>query len=681
MKYIAWIGGTFVSLLLIVYIVVFTSIGNNILKPIIESKIKEQTQLNSKLKTFHLDMNSLEVVLALNKNNNITMKGTYSLFSQVFNITYNISLKELKTLKPLTKTQLNSSFYTNGKVVGNMHLIHIDGKSNVASSATDYHIVLTDFNPSSIIAKIDSADLSQLLYLVNQKQYAQAKINLDVNFKNITPHKLDGNILLLTKNGHLNTKVMKKDFNITIPKTAFNMNLDAKLKGDNVNYIYSLDSNLAKIKSSGKVVPEPLQLNATYGVNIKNLAVLKPISGADIRGSLRLNGTVKGTKEHMTIKGKTDVAASNTTFTAMLKDFKPASVNATIRGLKLQKILYMLKQPHYADGFFDMDVAISNAAMPSLEGIVKTKIYKGLLDSKYITKAYKFNSSMPKTTFSAQTLTTLNKNIIDTKLNFISTLANFDVNKARFDMKDSSLHSDYKVKIPNLDKLYFATDRHLKGTITANGEFSKTKDLDFTAHSNVADGKLDIKLHNDDFHADLNSLQTLKILDMLIYPKIFKARLDADVDYNLAQSKGTFKGFLNHGMFTKNQVLDAAKKYAHTDLYIEKFEGDVNADIHKEHIVASLDLRSNKSSIKTKDTKLNTLKKQINSKIEINANGNPFSVKLKGNIDAPKVTIDANKLIQREATKALRKEATKFLNKQDTKGVEKQAQKLFKSFF
>jgi len=129
----------------------------------------------------------------------------------------------------------------------------------------------------------------------------------------------------------------------------------------------------------------------------------------------------------------------------------------------------MVKQPHYADGLFDMDLAISNAAMPTLKGVVKTKIYKGLLDSKYISKAYEFKSTMPKTTFSAKTVTTLNKNIADTKLNLISSLANLNVDKARFDMKDSSIHSDYRVKVHNLDKLYFVTQRHLQGSISANG--------------------------------------------------------------------------------------------------------------------------------------------------------------------------------------------------------------------
>ena len=663
MKIVSWIVGVFLVVTIGIYTLAFTSFGNNLLKPTIEAKIIEQTKLDSKLKTFKLSMSTFEILLELNKNNTILISGNYSLFSQAFNIAYRVNLQELKTLKPLTQTQLQSSFHTEGKVVGDLAFLKVDGKSDVAKSATTYHIELTDLNPTSIIAKIDSADLNRLLFMVNQKAYASADINLDVNFKNITAHKLDGTIKLETLKGQLNTKVMKKDFNITIPHTAFNMNLDANLKGDDVDYTYILSSNLAKLTSSGKLIPEPLALDIKYGVNVKELAVLKPITGADVRGALKLNGTVKGTKKKMNVVGKTDFASSDTVFLALLENFQASKVKAKIKHLKLQKALYMIKQPHYADALFSMDIDILDARSASLKGIVKSKITNGLVDSKYMTKAYEFKTRMPHTTFNANTTTTLNKNLVDTKVDFNSNLADFDIKSAKFNIKDGSILSDYIVKIPNLDKLYFASDRHLKGGIIANGELKKAKDLDFTMHSDIAGGKLDAKLHNDDFHATLASLQTLDIFDMLIYPKVIKSSIDGIFDYNLVKQSGIFDGQLSDGLFTRNQVLDLTKKYARIDLYKQKFKGDVDATIKKEHIVASLDLKSNTSSIITKNTTLNSKTQAINSKIDINANGNPLTITLRGNANKPKVGINAEKLIQKEATKAVSKEINKLFKK------------------
>ena len=663
MKYLAWFGGFIITIMATVYIVAFTSFGNGLLQPTIESKIQEQTKLKSKLTTFSLNMSEFEILLELSKSNNIKVKGEYSLFSQAFDITYSVEIKEIEELKSLTNAPLKGKLFTNGTIKGDLAFISIDGVSDIAKSDTSYHIELTEFNPTSIIAKVKKANLLSLLELGGQKPYASADIDLDINFKNITPHALDGDILLQTHKGKIDTKLMKSDFDVSIPRTAFDMNLNAKLKGDDVNYVYKLNSNLAKITSSGTVTPEPLTLDIKYGVNIEELAVLKPITNADVRGAFKLNGTAKGTKENLKVNGISDIASSDTVFNIMLKDFKPATIKAEVKHLKLQKLLYMVKQPHYTDGNLFLNVDISDARSATLKGTVISRVEKGLLDSKYMTKAYEFKSKMPRTTFDMKTTTKLNKNIVDTKVDFNSNLATLDVKQARFNMSDSSVITDYLVNVKSLDRLFFATQRHLRGGISVNGEFKKSKDLDLTIHSKIAGGKIDATLHNDDFHADLKSIQTLDALHILIYPEVFKSTLVGTLDYNLAKEKGVMKADLLDGKFTKNQMLSLIKQYAHVDLYKERFKGDVRADINKENIVASLDLKSNRSSIKTKNTKLNSKTKKINSKIDINADGNPIIITLTGNATSPKVKIDAEKLIKKEAEKAIKKELNNFFKK------------------
>ncbi len=112
-----------------------------------------------------------------------------------------------------------------------------------------------------------------------------------------------------------------------------------------------------------------------------------------------------------------------------------------------------------------------------------------------------------------------------------------------------------------------------------------------------------------------------------------------------------------------NQVLDLTKQYAHIDLYKQIFKGDVNAKINKEKIIASLDLKSNTSFIQTKNTRIDSKANTIDSKIDINANGNPLSITLKGNINRPKIGVDAKKIIKKEATKAIKKEIQKRIGK------------------
>lgn len=669
MKYLAWIGGILAALAATLYVVAFTPIGNVIVKPIIESKIKEQTKLDSKLETFSLGISDFEIVLALNEKNVIKANGNYSLFSKSFDVLYNLSLKNLESLKPLTSALLKGAFHTEGSAKGNLAFIEIEGKSDVGGSDTSYRVELTDLNPTSIIAQMKNASLASLLYLGAQNPYATADIDLDLNFRNINPHVMDGEIVLKTKNGTINPTFMKSDFNVSIPATSFSMNLDAKLKGDDAIYNYDFASNLFKISSAGEVSPEPFKADLKYSLDIKELEVLKPITGADVRGALRLSGAAKGDKEKLLFNGKSDIASSDTTFEALLKDFAPSSIKAKIVNLDIAKLLYMAKQPHYADGLFSMDADISDARSDSLNGKIITTITKGQLDSAYMTKAYEFKSPMPATSFSSATTTVLKGDMADSAVDFNSNLAKLDVKSAKYSIKDASLKSDYKVEIPDLNKLFFVTSHHMRGAIVANGEISKAKDLDFTMYSNVADGKIDVKLHNDDFHADLSSIKSMKLLNMLLYPELVDATLNAKIDYNLALSKGVFKAEVADAIFAKNQTFDLIKQYLKFDMYRENFNGEINANILKENILATVDLRSKEASIVTKSTKLNTLTNQLDTDITLSAKKNVISGTLKGDVDSPQVTIDLEKLMKSEAGKKIEEK------------VGKEVDKLFKKLF
>ena len=662
MKIFTWVIRILVVLLAGAYFILFTPTGNNILQPMIEERINEQTNLNTKLSTFVLNLSEFEIFLELDSENTIEAKGTYGLLAQSFDAIYNVKLEKLENLQAFTQTQSTGTFRTEGTAKGDLSYMEIDGVSDVGLSNTSYHVELTDLNPTSIIAKVKNADLASLLQLGGQKVYAKAKIDLDVNFKNIKPHELDGEISLITRDGLLNTELLNKDLELNIPKTNFTMNLDAILKGDDVNYKYKLDSNLVKLTTDGKVVPEPLDVNIRYGVDIAELAALKPITNADIRGAFKLDGTVKGDKQMMLVKGFSNFASSDTSFSAVLKDFKASSLQAQMKNLQLSRVFYMMKQPHYADGIFDLDIAMSNLKEGELKGVVHSNIKRGLLDSTYLTKAQKFKTKMPRTTFTLATTTTLKGDLADSQVILKSSLANVNIKQARVNLKDGSIVSDYETTVHNLDRLYFVLERQLKGSLKANGEFKKKDtDTELTMHSNLLGGVMDVALHNDDLRADLKSIQTLDAMKMLLYPPVFKSSLNGTLTYNIADKKGKFKGDIVEGKFEKNMAFSMMKQYAKIDMYKENFKGDISADINKEIVLASFDLRSNTSSIKTVNTMINSDTNRIKSKIEISANKHPIVVKLNGNKTNPKVTIDASSLVKSQVTKKVTEKLGSFL--------------------
>jgi hypothetical protein len=661
MRYTAIISGIFAFILFGIYTLAFTPLGNSIVAPFIESKIRHETKIASKLTTFVLNMSSFEIVLELSPSNIVSANGNYSLFSRAFDIAYRAKLDQLSDLHELAGVPIIGTIFTEGHIKGDMDLMQIDGLSDIAKSETTYHIELTQLHPTSLLAKVKHADLLSLLQLGGQKPYASAQVDMDIDFKNIMPHALDGVLHLQTHNGKIDTKLMRSDFNVTIPEMAFSMNVDAKLERERIDFVYALHSNLAKIESSGKIIPQPFSMNVKYNLDIEELAVLKPFTNASLRGPLNILGEAKGTKERLKIDGKSDICASNTSFVLEMKDFKPATLQAKMDNLKLEKVLYMMQQPHYADGLLSLDVDISDARSKSLKGNIKTNITHGLLDSQYISKAFAFKSEMPKTLFDLSAQSVLGANSIQTQVTLNTNLATLSMQKLLFDTNDMSINTDYKFSAQNLDAFYFLTQRHMRGALVAEGRVKKSKDLDVTLHSNIMSGTLEVKLHNDELYAELKSLQTQSILHTLLYPEIFEASLSGAFAYNLLADKGTFEAKFADGLFSKNEIFTLIKHYGILDMYAERFHGDINAKINKEFIVASLELLSNKSSIKTQQTKLNSKTKAIDSELDLVVNNNPISASIQGTTDAPKVSVDLERFMKSKAGDAVKKEVNKFL--------------------
>lgn len=463
-----------------VYGLLFTSFGNDFLKPVLEKQIQKETKLDTKLKLFQISLSNLHIKIDLTPDNSIDINGSFSLIEQNFNISYNILLNKLKKLKPLTKTDLNGNFKTNGTIIGNLKSFNIVGLSNIANSKTTYKTKIVDLYPSSIFFKSKNLDLKTLLFMVNQKKYASAKIDIDMDIKNPKMNHLDGKISLLTKNGNFNKKILFDDYNISLPQSNFKLSTTTKL--------------------------------------------------------------------------------------------------------------------------------IDNKAL--------------------------------------------------TAINFTTKIANLYIKEAKLNLTSQELTSDYKIKIANLNNLFFITKTKLKGSFVATGKIVKNDDIIVDFHSNTCGGQIVAKLKNNKLTSDIKNLNTLKLLDMLMYPKIFNSTLNAKLNYNLQNKKGNFNGTLKNGKFQKNTVLNLVKQYARTNLYIENFNGKIKADIAPDKVISSLYLSSNNSSISSKNAKINLKQKRVSASVDIVANKNPLNFKINGDINNPNIKINANKLIEKEAKKAI----GKFLN-------------------
>ena len=584
----------------------------------------------------------------------VRSNGTVSPRTGAADLAYDIRFDELALLTPLTHLPLRGPFATKGSVKGDRTLLTVEGTSNVAESLTVYRSTLHDLNPGTVTATVKHAQLDKLLYLGGQDALAYGSIDADINVKSLDPNALNGNADIVLSKGSLNRTLLQKRLNLSLPDTALGASLHTVLNGQNVTYDAKVDSSLGRLDTSGSLIPRRNALDVAFSLDMKELGLLEGITGQPFRGPLAVKGTLKGDNDRLDAVASSTVAGSDTRLQAVLKAFKPASATVEAKHLKLKQLLYTLGKPQYADAVINLKADLPNLTAGSLDGKISLDVAEGHADKAVVAKAFdwpKFEGA----DFSARSETFLKGDNADSTVDVASSLMTLHAAPVRYSVPDGVLTAEYTAQVPDLDKFYFATDRHMRGGAKVTGDLRYDKTFTLRAESAIAGGSVKALFKEQQLHADFRALKSLQLLQVLIYPEIFDGTVNGTLDYGTATKKGILKADIADGYFTQNSAFDLLRQYSTVDMYKEKFKGNAVARIDDKLIDADLSMRSNRVILTSEHAKLDTGAKSINADVHVDANNNPVDLRIKGAIDRPGVSVDAGQLIEREAGKQINK--------------------------
>ena len=637
---------------------VFTKPGNEFLRPIIEKNLAQKLPVPVKLVNFSLS--PVDVELLIGKESKVTLKGDLNLLSQSFDIDYDVRIARLQELEPLIGQKLQGPFNTWGNVAGSIKKFQVKGQSDVAKSETSYDVAIENFDPKSVLAHVRHASISHLLYMVAQPTFATGALDADAKLTDLDPEHLSGDVVAKVRNGVVDRKVMKKAFGVDLPKTTFQADAKAKLAGENIDIDTKVDSNLLKTTLAGAINAKKVATDLKYDIKIKELALLKPITKTDLRGALNTHGTIKGDKARMVVKGVTDVGGSDSDYEVVMKDLKPAALNAHIKRARLAKLLYMVAQPVYADGLLDSTITLSDLDPASLTGSIESKITKGKTNPTVLKKEFDLENA--NIAFSVIQRSDIKKGLVVSDVTVDSSVAKAVTKGAKFDINNATFDAKYRIDIPDLRKLYFATKQKMRGKLTITGEAKKDKDLIVTGHSDTLGGKFDMKMVNDDVKATLKGIKVVALTDMLYYPRVFDSSMDANLGYNLVTKKGKLHAQAFDGRILPNQMTFLLKQMANFDITKEIYKvTELNSTINDKVILSDLDMKSRLTHISSKKALLDMNKNYVDAKLRIDIKGKPIYVKIKGRVDSPKVSLDAKSLFKDKAKKEIEKKIGKKL--------------------
>lgn len=659
-KIVLWILGIILALFVLIFCVLFTPPGNALLKPIIQGQIDKYAPIKLELETFSLGISSVELKIAHNDTIIITLGGDFSLFSQTLDLALKVDARDIAVLGELVDTPLQGSFVINTTAKGSLKHLEVNTTSDIAKSFTDIRVTLQDFTPTAILANIKDAQIKEFLAMAGIKPYASGSLSLEADIKGDQNMNFNGNTLLQIAQGLVDSTLIKKDFDVDVPKTTFVTTLNALFDMDKLNHDFSFNGNIGNIHSSGQTLLKTLSTNTSYAVDLSDLSAFTPLVGMPIRGSFNTKGEVKGGMESLEIKGSSNIASSNTSYEALLKNLAPDTIKAQVSNLKLDTLLWMIYMPRYADMRLNL-----NAVVSELDKGISTKTdltLTGTTNNAVMKK--EFDLDMPNTKFNLTSGVVLKQGIGEANSKLDSDIANLNLAKTQINLKDSSFVVPYVATIPNLKKLKFLTGMELAGDFKAQGT-AKLKDTlyaDFSTQS--LGGSIDAKLDNNKLFASLKDVNTLKLFSIAQLKPVFSSSMNGDFNYDTLTEKGTLKAVLSNGKLMPNEITQLAEKYLKTDITKEAYEdAGLNATIDKKLITTDIGLKSNNTAIYAQEASIDTEKGKINADIKFQIKDKYIYLKARDNLASPSLSIDASDLIKAEASKALSKGAEQAIDK------------------
>lgn len=278
-----------IVLVLGIYLVLFTSFGNNLIADYAQKKIKELSGIEVQINEFKLRPSSLALEAGISNLAFLKMEGNLSLFKLGFDVDYVLNLDK-NSVKDLTLS-LQEDIAFKGKIKGVASDFSLSGNGKAFGSNIALLARILDYAPLDLKLDAKAIKVEELLALLSQPAYAKGLLHLsaDVVAKDLKP---DGKALINLDISSLNYTQIAKDFNLSLPnktepkaKIIVLINDDLILAQSQINNDFL---NFNTQKTQYKISQNALQ--SDFSLGIENLSKLEKLIGTKASGTLNIDG-------------------------------------------------------------------------------------------------------------------------------------------------------------------------------------------------------------------------------------------------------------------------------------------------------------------------------------------------------------------------------------------------------
>ena len=488
------------------YFILFTQPGNNILRPIIQSKIASKTGVNIEITQFTLRTSYLTMKLngldAFKTNANIK----FSLLGGDINGKISNKITDFSKLEKFTKRKLNGKCDIDITLSGNYkNNLTINIFSNIFHGISKIKIIKKENKIDTLFYQLKNLKISEILKFLNLHLYAVGFIDSygDFQFSN---NKGNGKTLFT---GNLLSKNIYKDFQINIPHTKFNGEILNNFKNQIIYTTANIYSNLANIFLKKTLFYlKNNSLTSQYFIDIPQLNVFNDLAQQKLNGFAKINGQLKFDKRIFT-KGTIKINNNTLKYT-----FNEPNLNIFSKSFDSIDILKTLSYPPIFKTLANVNLDYN---IISKKGVLNINFDKGLFGNTNLFRTIKKFTGVDIT--------------IEVYRNgFLKTLINDKLYKTDFDLKSKKTKFSSKNLLVDLNK------KTINGKIDAD-ILGAIIHIILSGNLNNPDIKTDIR---DIFKNQLLNTNNLKQNTEFIQKQLDKKKKE------IKNIKKQFKGILNN---------------------------------------------------------------------------------------------------------------------------------------
>jgi hypothetical protein len=346
----------------ILYVLLFTSFGNNTFKPLIQKKLTTVFNTPITIDTFVLSRNALSLTLHDNSTNTVNIQGQFSLITLNFHALYHA-----KMLNNGGLNTFGTPLQTSGSLNGGYKRTMVQGSANLFDGEIKYRAQLNRFNLSDLHLLLMNIKYQNLMQWLEYPHHSSTLLAGEVDLHGLNRRDIKGDVRLNTHTQNF---------------------VPSKLMDDNSSFDFlSLFTD-----DEGKI--QPFHLNLSLNTSVDELGILEQFAMIPLRGNANLSAVLLGDQERLVLDAHSNIAKSSTRARLHWKRLRPSYIYLNTEHADVSTLFDLFSLPAAIEGSIHL-----NAESTITKTAVKLSVTNGLTHPDILKRDY--HLTQPKTRFTA----------------------------------------------------------------------------------------------------------------------------------------------------------------------------------------------------------------------------------------------------------------------------------------